>query len=104
MTKFDYIIAGAAPAGRVLANRLSADPEVEVLLIEAGDDAEPGSQVGDHHSAAVADPRARAQRPPVQRKNAQPAIGHLGARTRETPSPAGTADLTAALPTTSGSC
>jgi choline dehydrogenase len=37
MTRFDYVIAGAGPAGCVLANRLSADPAVEVLLVEAGD-------------------------------------------------------------------
>ena len=58
MTDFDYIVVGAGSAGSVLASKLSDDPRIRVLLIEAGpNDTSPLIRIPKGFGRLVGDPK-----------------------------------------------
>ncbi|HEY3845899.1 MAG TPA: GMC family oxidoreductase N-terminal domain-containing protein [Acetobacteraceae bacterium] len=55
---FDYVVVGAGSAGSVLANRLSANPKHDVLVLEAGRESHPWSRIPVGFARLIENPAA----------------------------------------------
>ena len=58
MQTYDYVVVGAGSAGAAVANRLSADPKNQVLLLEAGRASHPWSAIPIGMARLIANPAA----------------------------------------------
>ena len=58
MQTYDYIVVGAGSAGAAVANRLSADPPNNVLLLEAGRASHPWSFIPIGMARLITNPAA----------------------------------------------
>jgi choline dehydrogenase len=58
MQTYDYIVVGAGSAGAVVANRLSANPQNRVLLLEAGPASHPWSRIPVGYARLIKNPAA----------------------------------------------